>query len=70
MLKKLKTFLGHLLYWSAAGIAVIVLALGIVLAAGGNPLAAIFLGLTGLAIWFVGRLIRNAIVPPSLVRWR
>jgi hypothetical protein len=62
MFRKLKTFMGLLLYWIAAGIAILMLAQACFLAISANALVAILLGCAALVFWFIALLLRNSLV--------
>ena len=59
MFATLGKVLGNLFYWIGCGIAVLVLAQAIFMAASGNPLLPVLLGGVGVIVWLIGCGLRN-----------
>ena len=65
MFARLGNVLGNVFYWIGCGVAVLVLAQAIFMAASGNPVVPVFLGGVGVIVWLIGRGLRNILSGPS-----
>ena len=65
MFATLGKVLGNLFYWIGCGIAVLVLAQAIFMAASGNPLLPVLLGGVGVIVWLIGRGLKRILAGPS-----